>query len=100
MKDLIKNYKKFDDFIKIQLFVLFIITLSWSLVLPIVTKLQGLMWTTSMISIYLILQKLSVFVMPYFKNSSLKISYSILIALDFAYMLSMFIYFVNVELFI
>lgn len=100
MNELIKNYKKFDNFIKVQLFVLFIVTLSWSLVLPIVTKLQGLMWTTSMISAYLILHKLSVFIMPYFKKVSLKSSYMSLIILDIVYLLSMVIYFIDVEYFI
>ncbi len=100
MHELYKNYKSLDEFIKVQLFVLFIVTLSWSLVIPIVTKLQGLLWTTSMISIYLILHKLSVFIMPYFKKISLKTSYKTLIILDIVYMLSMFIYFINIELFI
>jgi len=82
------------------LFVLFIVTLSWSLVLPIVTKLQGVLWTTSMISAYLILHKLSVFIMPYFKEVSLKSSYKTLIILDIVYMLFMFIYFININVFI
>ena len=100
MRELIRNYKQFDEFIRVQLFVLFIVTLSWSLVLPIVTKLQGILWTTSMISAYLILHKLSVFIMPYFKEVSLKNSYKILIILDIIYMLSMFIYFIDVNIFI
>ena len=100
MLELFKNYKKFDKFIKFQLFVLFIVTLSWSLVIPLVTKLQGMLWTTSMISIYLILHKLSVFIMPYFKKISLKTSYKTLIILDVVYMLSMFVYFIDIELFV
>ena len=100
MRELIRNYKQFDEFIRVQLFVLFIVTLSWSLVLPIVTKLQGILWTTSMISAYLILHKLSVFIMPYFKKVSLKSSYKTLIILDIIYMLSMFIYFIDINTFI
>lgn len=100
MSKLFKNTLKFEKFIKVQLFVLFVVTLSWSLVLPIVTKLQGLFWTTSMISVYLILHKLSVFIMPLFKNISLKKSYEILIILDVIYMLSMGVYFYDIKLFI
>ena len=100
MQKLFKNYQNLDKFIKVQLFVLFIVTLSWSLVIPIVTKLQGLLWTTSMISVYLILHKLSVFIMPYFKKISLKTSYKTLIVLDIVYMLSMFIYFIDIDMFI
>ena len=100
MRELFKNTLKFDEFIKVQLFVLFIVTFSWSLVLPMVIKLQGVYWTTTMISMYLILQKISIFWIPFFKEISLKKSYKILIVLDLIYMLSMVIYFYDVSVFI
>jgi hypothetical protein len=100
MQELLKNYQKLDKFIKMQLFMLFIVTLSWSLVIPIVTKLQGLLWTTSMISLYLILQKVSVFIMPYFKNINLITSYKTLILMDIIYTLSILTYFADKDLFV
>ncbi len=68
MKELLNSYKDFDSFIKMQLLVIFVISLSWALILPIVTKLQGLLWATSIISAFMIIHKLAAFIMPYFKG--------------------------------
>jgi hypothetical protein len=83
-----------------QLYVIFVISLSWSLILPVITKLQGLLWTTSIISIFLILTKLSAFVAPYFKKSNLLKTYRNLIILDFLYLFSLWTYFVDPLLFL
>lgn len=100
MRELLQSYKGFDSFIKMQLLVIFVIVLSWALILPIVTKLQGLLWATSIISAYLILHKLSSFLLPYFKNASLKASYRGMIALDVLYLLGVPTYFIDPLLFL
>lgn len=100
MNTLYKSYLKFDEFLKMQLFVIAVISLSWALILPVVMKLQGLLWTASIISAYLILQKLSVFVYPYFRDWSLKQSYGYMITLDFIYLFSLPLYFYDPLVFI
>lgn len=93
MRELFQAYKKFDDFVKMQLLMLGIISLSWALIMPIITKLQGMLWATSIISGYLILHNLSVFLMPLFKKLSLKESYRWFIVLDILYLTFIPIYF-------
>lgn len=100
MKELYKSYKGFDNFIKMQLMVIFVISLSWALILPILTKLQGLLWATSIISAYLILHRLSAFLLPYFKDTSIKQAYKNMIVLDVLYLVSVPIYFVDPLLFL
>ena len=93
-------HQNFDQFIKMQLYMVATVSLSWSLMVPIIIKLQGVLWTASIISGYLIIQKLSVFIYPYFKNWLLKQSYKYLIILDVFYMLSLPIYFYDPLIFI
>ena len=100
MKELFNSYKGFDNFIKMQLLVIFVISFSWALIFPIVAKLQGLLWATSIISAYMIVHKLSTFIMPYFKNTSLKQSYKWLIILDILYLLFIPTYFIDPLLFL
>lgn len=100
MKELIKATKKFDNFLKMQLYVIFIISMSWSLILPLITKLQGLLWATSIISIFLILTKLTAFIAPRFKNIKLHLAYRNLIILDGLYLLSLSTYFISPLLFL
>ena len=100
MRELYKSYQGFDGFIKTQLMVMFVISLSWSLILPILTKLQGLLWATSIISAYLVLHRLSAFLLPYFKNTSLKQAYKNMIILDVLYLLSVPLYFIDPLLFL
>ena len=95
MKELYNEYLKFDNFLKMQLLIVFIISFCWSLVIPIVTKLEGLLWSTSLISFFMILNKLSVFVSPYLKKLSLKETYKYLVYLDIAYFGSIFLYFID-----
>jgi hypothetical protein len=83
-----------------QLLVIFVISLSWALILPIITKLQGLLWATSIISAYLIIHKLSVFITPYFKHLSIRQSYGALIVLDGLYLVSVLLYFYDPLIFL
>ena len=80
--------------------VMFVISLSWALILPILTKLQGMLWATSIISMYLILNRFSAFLLPYFKNTSIKKSYRNMITLDILYLVSVPLYFVDPLLFL
>jgi hypothetical protein len=100
VKSLIKYYRSFDGFLKMQLAIILIINLGWALIIPIVYKMQGMLWTTSMISGYLILSRATGLVSPYFRNVELKQSYLNLIILDFFYMLSINIYYFSGELFL
>ncbi len=95
MNELFNSYKRFDTFIKMQLLVIFVISLSWALILPIITKLQGTLWATSIISAFLILHKLSTFAMPWFKNFTVKETYKLLVILDGLYLVSIPIYFLS-----
>jgi hypothetical protein len=64
VKSLIKYYRSFDGFLKMQLAIILIINLGWALIIPIVYKMQGMLWTTSMISGYLILSRATGLVSP------------------------------------
>lgn len=100
MKKLFSSYKEFDDFLKMQLWIAALLSFSWALVLPVVFKLQGMLWTASIISAYLIIQKLSVFIYPYFKHWNLKSSYARMIVLDVAYLAALPLYFYDPLVFI
>jgi len=100
MKDLYLAYKKFDSFIKMQLVVIFVISLSWALIMPVITKLQGLLWATSIISGFLIFQRLTAFIAPMFKDAHLRVAYRNLIFLDFLYLISLYTYFIDPLLFL
>lgn len=59
MKYLRESIKSFDSFLRWQLFSGFVASLTWSLSIPIVHKLQGLYWSTAYISLYLIFVRVS-----------------------------------------
>lgn len=100
MKSLIKYYMSFDGFLKMQLIIILTISMGWALIVPIVYKMQGMLWTTSMISGYLILSRATGLISPYFRNVGLKQSYLNLIVLNFFYMLSVNIYYFSGQLFL
>ena len=100
MKEMYKIYKDLDEFLRMQIIIVGLISFSWALIIPLVTKLQGMLWTTSLISAYLIAQKASAFLFPYFKNMKINKCYKILIILDVFYATSLTIYFYNQEIFI
>lgn len=100
MKYLRESYKSFDSFLKWQLFSGFVASLTWSLSVPIVHKLQGLYWSTAYISLYLIFIRVSGLILPFFKGSKLKNLYLITIILNMIYAASLFLYFVDIHLFL
>jgi len=100
MKNLFNSFKKFDAFLKMQLLVIFVISLSWALMVPVITKLQGLLWATSIISGFLILSRLTAFIAPMLKDTHLRIAYRNMIVLDLLYLLGIYTYFIDPLLFL
>jgi hypothetical protein len=94
MKHLLEKLKLFDKFIIDQFLFRFSILYIWTLITPIIYKLQGLYWTTSMISLYLICTRSAGLFVPYFKSFSLKQVYRLLIFLDMIYVLVTMTYFI------
>ena len=95
MKELIKNFKGFDRFLKDQLLIGLYIQCTWALVSPIVHKLQGMLWTTTYISVYLIMMRMSGLIVPYFKGTHIKTSYKSIIFLNLLYVLATPLFFVD-----
>ena len=95
MKELFKKYKNFDVFIKDQLLIRMIIFYVWTLIVPIIYKLQGMLWSTSLISLYLICTRSAGLFVPYFKGTSLKTVYLGFLILDTLYILATCMYFYN-----
>lgn len=95
MKELIKNYKNFDLFLKHQLIIGLFIQCTWALVSPIIMKLQGMLWTTTYISIYLIMMRMAGLFVPYFKGTHLKTSYRFMIGLNTLYVIGTSLFFWN-----
>jgi hypothetical protein len=100
MKELIKNFKSFDKFLQDQLLIGMYITCTWALISPIIMKLQGLLWTTSFISFYLILMRVGGIIAPYFKGTHIKNSYKSIIFLNFLYIFSTLLFFVDHQYFL
>ena len=95
MKELIKNFRSFDRFLKDQLMIGLFIQCTWALVSPIVHKLQGMLWTTTYISVYLIMMRMSGLIVPYFKGTHIKTSYRSIIFLNVLYVLAVPLFFYN-----
>lgn len=100
MKTLIENYRNFDRFLKDQIIIGFFIHSVWALVVPLVYKLQGLLWTTTLISIYLVLMKAAGTIVPLFRNTPLKKVYKTIMILNVAYAAASCLYFYNQNLFL
>ena len=100
MKYLRESIKSFDSFLKWQLFSGFVASLTWSLSIPIVHKLQGLYWSTAYISLYLIFVRVSGLILPFFKGSRLRNLYLTTIFLNVVYAVSLFLYFYDIHLFL
>lgn len=100
MKELIKNFKGFDKFLKDQLMIGLYIQCTWALVTPMVHKLQGMLWTTTYISVYLIMMRMSGLIVPYFKGTHIKKSYRNIIFLNFMYVIGTSLYFYDQNVFL
>ena len=100
MKELIKNFKGFDRFLKDQLMIGLYIQCTWALVTPLVYKLQGTLWSTTYISVYLIMMRMSGLIVPYFKGTHIKTSYRNIIFLNFLYVIGTCLYFYDQNVFL
>ena len=100
MKELIKNFKSFDRFLKDQLLIGLYIQCTWALVTPLVHKLQGMLWSTTYISVYLIMMRMSGLIVPYFKGTHIKVSYRNIIFLNFLYVIGTCLYFYDQNVFL
>lgn len=97
---MINNYKSLDRFLKDQLIIGFFIQCIWTLITPIIYKLQGSLWTTTYISIYLIMMRISGLIIPYFKGTHIKIVYRNMVLLNAIYFISIYLYFYNKNIFL
>lgn len=93
IKELYNDFKSFDRFLKDQLMIGLYIQCTWALISPIIMKLQGMLWTTTYISVYLIMIRLGGLISPYFKGTHVKKSYSTIICLNFIYVFATLLYF-------
>ena len=100
MNELIKNFKSFDRFLKDQLIIGLFIQCTWALVGPLIVKLQGLLWTTTYISVYMIMMKMAGLFVPYFKGTHIKSSYKTIIGLNSLYVIATCLYFYDQSLFL
>jgi len=100
MKELIKNFKSFDRFLKDQLIIGLFIQCTWALVSPLIMKLQGLLWTTTYISIYMIMIRMAGLFVPYFKGTHIKKSYRSIICLNVLYVIATALYFYDQNVFL
>ena len=100
MKELIKNFKGFDRFLKDQLMIGLFIQCTWALVSPLIMKLQGLLWTTTYISIYMIMIRMAGLFVPYFKGTHIKRSYLSIICLNVLYVIATSLYFYDQNIFL
>ncbi len=100
MKDLIKKFMLFDTFLKHQLLIGLLIGLTWSLIIPLIHKLQGMYWTTTYISIYLVLMRSSGLFVPYLKGLGIKEAYIYLMILNIFYAFGTYFYFIDKDLFL
>ena len=89
-----------DDFLKDQTWISLLNTLSWTLSVPIVHKLQGIHWSTAYISFSLLLYMSAGMFVHMFKGVKLKALYKVMMILNMLYFFSLFIYFYDVDLFL
>ena len=99
-KRLLGEFRELDKFLKDQLMIRLVITYIWSVIAPIIMKLQGLHWSTTLIAIYLIFSRSSGIFVPLFRWLSLKRAYKSLIVLDCIYVFMTLTYFIDVNIFL
>jgi len=100
VKELIKNFKGFDRFLRDQLMIGLFIQCTWALVGPLILKLQGILWTTTFISVYMIMMRMAGLFVPYFKGTHIKSSYKTIIYLNVLYVGATCLYFYDQNIFL
>jgi len=89
-----------NKFIKFQLIGWFFVSLQISFLIPIISKLQGLHWALTLITIYNIFLHLTSMGAYFLKSVNVKKLFLGLIVLDIIYFLAMGLYFININLFL
>ncbi|HIJ10770.1 TPA: hypothetical protein HA278_01810 [Candidatus Woesearchaeota archaeon] len=100
MRELIKNYLGFDQFLKDQLMIGLFIQCTWALVSPLIIKLQGLLWTTTYIAVYMIMMRMAGLFVPYFKGTHIKKAYKSIVFMNILYVLATALYFYDQSAFL
>jgi len=100
MRELIRNYRGFDRFLRDQLLIGLFIQCTWALVSPLIMKLQGLLWTTTYISVYMIMMRMAGLFVPYFKGTHIKKAYRSIICLNVLYVIATSLYFYDQSIFL
>ena len=100
IKKFLRSLDSFDSFLKWQLVIGFVCSVSWALTIPVIHKLQGLYWTTAYISIAHIVNNSAGLVVPLLKGISLPHLMLIYIGVSLVYVLSLFLYFIDLQVFI
>ena len=103
MYRLLESFRALNAFLKWQLCIGFVISLAWSLCVPILHKLQGVYWSTAFISVYLALDRVSGMLVPLFRGeraSSLRVLFQLGMALDLLYVFGLLLYFYDVQVFL
>ena len=100
MRELIRNYRGFDRFLRDQLLIGLFIQCTWALVSPLIMKLQGLLWTTTYISVYMIMMRMAGLFVPYFKGTHIKNAYRSIICLNVLYVIATSLYFYDQSVFL
>jgi len=85
------------SYLRLQLWLSFVGSLTYTILAPLVMKWHGVYWTTTMISIYMLSTRLSGFVTPYFRNLSLLVGTVMWVFIDLGYFGITTLYFLSIE---
>lgn len=97
---IISCYKSFDTFLRMQSWVGFFYSFTWCLFIPIVHKMQGMLLSITIISIYLVLSRISGLIIPALRGKSLKLWILLLMLSTVLYIIATPIYFYDKNLFL
>lgn len=89
-----------DSYLKLRLWLVFFGGLTYTVLVPLVTKLHGVYWTTTIISAYMLLTRLSGLVAPYLRFLSLYRNTQLWVLVDSMYFTVSLLYFYNVMTFL
>lgn len=88
------------SYLKLQLWLSFVGSLTYTILAPLVMKWHGVYWTTTMISMFLLSTRVSGFVTPYFRNLTLYTGTRLWLVIDLGYLVITALYFLSIELYL
>tara|TARA_Y100000310_G_C20413477_1_gene683178 strand:+ start:142 stop:726 length:585 start_codon:yes stop_codon:yes gene_type:complete len=89
-----------DRFLQVQIGIDLLSQISWCLIIPLIHKLQGQLWSASTIAAALVIQKSSGFWLPLFKGSSLRRTKGLSVIIGIGYVMCTALYWWNISLFL